>query len=551
MLNTKQPHNETSLPWWTWLAPFVIFCLCELVSQRLRTPSGSLLFYLPIAAGIILIHWWGPRVLVGLFLKSVVLSSFTETIGPSWHLIHANHEMACIFASWYLFSHKQRGSVSLPDIASVLQFILLGIIIPITINAGVIYAFSQANQEDIWEHLTMVWTADFSSSLSLALPFLFFLTPWLERHGLSVSKGAEYVRASIGLRIIRPKLFEISTALIGLLVFSIAGSFEKYWFIHGLFCVYIALRFGFGLGLLANMTLFVLIYLVLPFIELNVGQLSWKLKSDLISVHFGMCLLSMTACIIGRVISDLRRMERRLNYKLQELEQAHYELDKFVYSISHDLSAPLKSILGLVSVSKLEPDPVSHKECISRIEICAKKLDVFINEVLDYSRNSHLDVSIQPVNLRNLTNEVLEGLNHFGRIDKIDIRIIDHEIPFVLTDRMRLKIIINNLLSNAAKFQQFHAGHTPSIVVRSELGRQFAMIHIEDNGQGIREEHIPKLFEMFFRGSLESNGSGLGLYIAKEAAAKVNGKITVKSIFGQGSRFTVHLPLTPEYNHNQ
>jgi signal transduction histidine kinase len=178
-------------------------------------------------------------------------------------------------------------------------------------------------------------------------------------------------------------------------------------------------------------------------------------------------------------------------------------------------------------------------------------LDVFINEVLDYSRNSHLDVSIQPVNLRNLTNEVLEGLNHFGRIDKIDIRIIDHEIPFVLTDRMRLKIIINNLLSNAAKFQQFHAGHTPSIVVRSELGRQFAMIHIEDNGQGIREEHIPKLFEMFFRGSLESNGSGLGLYIAKEAAAKVNGKITVKSIFGQGSRFTVHLPLTPEYNHNQ
>jgi signal transduction histidine kinase len=386
----------------------------------------------------------------------------------------------------------------------------------------------------------MVWTADFASSLALTLPALYFLTPWMEQRGLSRTSGSEYVRPMAGLRLVRPQLAEIIISLISLTALSVTLPLEKYWFIHGLCCVYIGIRFGFALSLLANLFVFLLTYLV-PFVTHDFNRLLWAMESDLINIHFGMCLLSMTACVTGRVISDLKFAERKLSQQYKELEQTHDELDRFVYSASHDLSAPLRSILGLVTISRMEHDLSKLHDYITKIELSAIKLESFIREILDYSRNSRLENEIEMINLRELLHDVFDNFKLLENIHSIDISVRDH-VPQINADRMRMKMILNNLISNAIKYQRYNNGHKPAIVVQSELNHQYILIHVKDNGQGIREEYLGRIFKMFFRGNTESNGSGLGLYIAKEAAEKMQGKITVSSVYGMGSIFTVHIP---------
>jgi signal transduction histidine kinase len=112
----------------------------------------------------------------------------------------------------------------------------------------------------------------------------------------------------------------------------------------------------------------------------------------------------------------------------------------------------------------------------------------------------------------------------------------------VIADRLRLKIILNNLISNALQFQRKDESISPSIWICTELSEGTVGIQIRDNGQGIRAEVMDKIFNMFYRGSASSRGSGLGLYIAREAAQKLNGNIEVESIPGEGSVFTIILP---------
>ncbi len=530
-----------SLPWWTWIAPFILFYMGGFVSQLFTLPTGSILFYLPIPIALILIQWWGPRILVGLVLYSLYDSKFWGTDTPQVQPLLLCSETAAVFASWYLFAHWQKGKAWLPDLTSVLQFIGLGILIPITINSAFVYFATTNTKSDIIKHISMVWTADLASSLALAMPFLFFVTPGMERLGLSVTKESEYVKPSIGLRLIRPYRIEIGILFLCILLLSLQLPLERFWFIHGLFCVYIGVRFGFGFSLLANLAVFLFTYVFPYFLAYN-SKFSWALESDVLSIHFGMCLLSMTACVTGRVISDLKSVERKLNLQYKELEQTHEELDRFVYSASHDLSAPLKSILGLVNVSRLEINPAKYYEYIDKIEISAKKLDTYIKEILDYSHNSRLEKTFELINLRELTKEVLDHLPQVQQQKEINIKIIDHDVPQIISDRMRLKMILNNLVSNAIKYQNHNDTHMPTVAIQSELSGDNILIHVKDNGQGIRDEYKGKIFKMFFRGSVESNGSGLGLYIAKGAAEKLNGKITVESVFGKGSTFTLTLP---------
>ncbi len=110
-------------------------------------------------------------------------------------------------------------------------------------------------------------------------------------------------------------------------------------------------------------------------------------------------------------------------------------------------------------------------------------------------------------------------------------------------------MIINNVLTNAIKYQKHLPGYNGQIKIYSTLKTSGVLLHVEDNGEGMTPEVIQKLFAMFFRGTQKSKGSGLGLYIAKEAAGKIDSYITVKSVYGEGSVFTIDLKnLTAELN---
>lgn len=149
-------------------------------------------------------------------------------------------------------------------------------------------------------------------------------------------------------------------------------------------------------------------------------------------------------------------------------------------------------------------------------------------------------MSIENLALKELCDDVLDNLHHMPNFTSISFD-VQLEEPHVRQDRIRLKMILHNLLSNAITFQKKLADHKPYIKILSRRVSDDILIQVEDNGEGIKPEQQDLIFNMFYRGSIQSTGSGLGLYIAKEAAIKIKASISVKSEYGKGSIFTLSL----------
>jgi signal transduction histidine kinase len=521
-----------------WVFPFLIFFLATLLSSTLKTPQGVTLFYLPIPIGILLVQWWGLRIIPALILNSFLTLIVWDSHDFRYWPFLVSHEAIAALASWYFFRVRFSGKPWLPDLKNTLNFLLLGIIIPVTFNA--IFILLLSKREPILIHTLMVWTADFTSSFVLCLPMLYFFTPWLSEKRLidSLEVNSDHLKSTY--RTLMRNKTEAILSILLLPAFSLFLPMEKYWFIYGVFTVYIAVRFGFGNTLLANTLVFFIAYVV-PLMFPTNRDFSWAIEGNLINIHLGMILLSVTACITGRVISDLRRTRKKLNRQFLELENTHRELDRFVYSASHDLSAPLKSIRGLIHISKMEPDPSKHIQYITRMETSAAKLENYIHEIIDYSKNNRSRLELEKIDVYQMVQDVLDDLmvsEHFNHVS-FHYELFVNEI---VADRIRIKIILNNLISNALQYQKINDTIPPSVWIHSESSAGLVRIQVRDNGQGIRPELLDKVFNMFFRGTFSSAGSGLGLYIARQAALKMNGSIEVQSDFGFGSSFTFVFP---------
>jgi signal transduction histidine kinase len=210
-----------------------------------------------------------------------------------------------------------------------------------------------------------------------------------------------------------------------------------------------------------------------------------------------------------------------------------------VYSVSHDLRAPISSILGLINLAKKDK-PGNAVMYLDMVEKSARQQDYFIREILDQSRNARLEVKREPVQLTGLIEETFDQLSHANlkgaQVEKIVA--IDQSEDFYC-DKWRLKIILNNLISNAIRYKN---GREPVIRVTGTVQDKKVQIRIEDNGRGISKEHLPNLGKMFYRATDEGAGSGLGLYIVKETLAKLNGTMSIDSTEGEGTTITVEIP---------
>jgi signal transduction histidine kinase len=227
----------------------------------------------------------------------------------------------------------------------------------------------------------------------------------------------------------------------------------------------------------------------------------------------------------------------------QELKKTNYELDKFVYSTTHDLRAPLNSMLGLIEVATEETVDLPTLEYLRLLKTTAKRLDSFIGDILDYSKNSRMEVNKELINFKELLGEITQNLKFMGDANrKVDfsIEITGDTIP-VYADKNRLSIVLNNLISNAIRYQNLQVTN-PFVDVTIETFDTQTKITICDNGIGIPKELQPKIFDMFYRVSHQSIGTGLGLYIVKEAVNRLNGTIEVQSKLGQGTTFFISIP---------
>ncbi len=244
--------------------------------------------------------------------------------------------------------------------------------------------------------------------------------------------------------------------------------------------------------------------------------------------------------LISVDITERKLAEEKLKRQFEELEKTNYELDHFVYSVSHDLRAPLSSILGLINVAEMDNGDKSHFLGMMRGRV--NHLDGFIKDILDYSHNARSEFLIKKIDFSQLLEDVKFNLKLIDGFDRLNLRMeLDERFPFY-SDHNRLSIILNNIVSNSIKFQDYaKSDSTLGIFITTKDDR--VEIIATDNGVGIEASHLDKVFNMFYRASLVSKGSGLGLYLVKEAVSKLGGTIRVQSIYTVGTTFEIVLPI--------
>lgn len=239
--------------------------------------------------------------------------------------------------------------------------------------------------------------------------------------------------------------------------------------------------------------------------------------------------------------SEIYNNRKELKLKNVQLQKSVDELNRFVYSASHDLRSPLMSILGVVELARMEEEMKVAEEYFQIIETSVLKLDKYIKNIIDYYQNTHADEMANAIDFSSLVNEVIDSLKNQDRSINFETEIAQLE-EFVC-DEFRLRVILNNLISNAIKYQNPKA-ETHKVSVSIKISADAATIKITDNGIGILKEHLESIFKMFFRipNSNAKQGNGIGLYIVKEALERIGGTINVTSELLIGTTFEIVIP---------
>lgn len=233
----------------------------------------------------------------------------------------------------------------------------------------------------------------------------------------------------------------------------------------------------------------------------------------------------------GRELVNSNRMLKKLNE----------ELDRFVYSTSHDLRAPLSSVTGLINLAKDNENPQEVKRYLGMMESRVNTLNKFIKDITDYSRNNRLEITRERIRVHELANEIWEALKYTPEAQVITFK---NEIPedlIIQSDTRRIHVILSNLISNAIRYHDLRK-EEPYIRLQHHAVNTSHSFSVEDNGQGIAPEIQKRVFDMFYRGNESSQGSGLGLYIVKETTSKLAGSIHLNSHPRKGSTFTFTVP---------
>ena len=245
--------------------------------------------------------------------------------------------------------------------------------------------------------------------------------------------------------------------------------------------------------------------------------------------------------IIQKRTLEIEKQREQLEISNSDLMLINVELDNFVYRSSHDLVAPLKSLKGLINISQLETNVDSQKEYFNLMRVSIDKLEEFIKSIMEYSSNNKKAIVYEEIDLNKMLDDVVEDLKYYDRADKIElIRNINEDLN-LFSDGRRLKIVLSNLITNSIKYHNYEQNYL-FIEIRAFATDQHIQIDVIDNGNGIDEAYLDKIFDMFFRATEKAQGSGLGLYIVRDTVRKIGGEIKVASTLGSGTTFTLYLP---------
>ena len=225
---------------------------------------------------------------------------------------------------------------------------------------------------------------------------------------------------------------------------------------------------------------------------------------------------------------------------LEKLRQVTADFDNFAYIVSHDLKAPVRAITNISNW--IEEDlgneiPEEVKENLDLLRNRADRLEKMINALLVFSRVGRLNTEIKMVSVQEIVNQIKADIALPGHVEFN----ISPNLPVITTYPDLLKSVLQEILDNAIRFNDKHKA-----IINLEVNEQASLVifTLTDNGPGIPEEAIPKIFSMFYTVQVKDkvNTTGAGLAIAKKAAAIAGATIDVTSDLNQGSVFRVSWP---------
>jgi PAS domain S-box-containing protein len=232
-------------------------------------------------------------------------------------------------------------------------------------------------------------------------------------------------------------------------------------------------------------------------------------------------------------ISELKRSKEETN-KLAN------ELSTFLYMASHDLKGPLASVIGLTNIARNDIEEPKALEYLNLIQECTLKLDRSLMNFLEIIKIKNISINHKMVEFKPLVEEILSSLIHQASFSNTEFIIKDSLSSKFYSDKEMIRSIIQNLVENSVKYQTRLRNPVVKIELKEDAENIF--IAVDDNGRGIDPAIKDKIFNIFYRGDVSSKGSGLGLYIVKNAAEKLGGSIEITNKPEGGSIFTLMLP---------
>lgn len=246
------------------------------------------------------------------------------------------------------------------------------------------------------------------------------------------------------------------------------------------------------------------------------------------------------AAVFTTDITDRLNYEEQLKKQNINLQKVNEELDRFVYSASHDLKAPLSSLQGLIGLVKMETDDSLRDNYYVMMEKSIKRLDQFIRDIIDYSRNTRVELRPEQINITELLQSAYDDLHYMDQAKDFTLDVNIKEEATFYSDETRMRIVIRNLLSNALRYGYTEDGEK-KIEISGSLNQEWLKLSFRDYGPGVDPEHQENIFKMFYRANETSEGTGLGLYIVRETLDKMNGSVMLETS-GEGTIFRIAVP---------
>jgi PAS domain S-box-containing protein len=247
--------------------------------------------------------------------------------------------------------------------------------------------------------------------------------------------------------------------------------------------------------------------------------------------------------IVGKDITERRRLEEELERRAHGLERANAELQDFVYVASHDLSEPLRMVSAYLELLRRRYDDALDEDARQFIGFAvdgAIRMQKLIDDLLLYSRVGHEDPACFPVDMTEVVPAVLRTLT--GAIEEAGAEVVVGPLAVAHGDQSQITQLVQNVVANAVKFHRPDVA--PLVRVRADIDEEGWHLTVADNGIGIAPDHRERVFKMFVRlhGREEYPGTGVGLAICRRIVERHGGRIWIESPPGGGCEMHVTLP---------